>query len=95
MGCLVLICWLRKKYCKWHDSYSYTTNECNYFWQQAQSVINEGRLTLGDGARTKLDTDPFPVNVIMFEQKKVLMRTDQVETTKVKMLLALMSSGTG
>jgi hypothetical protein len=85
----------KKKYCKWHDSYSYTTNECNYFWQQVQSVINEGRLTLGDGARMKLDTDPFPVNVIEFEQKKVLVRTDQVETTKVKMLLALISSGTG
>jgi hypothetical protein len=21
----------RKKYCKWHDSYSHMTNECNYF----------------------------------------------------------------
>jgi hypothetical protein len=21
----------KKKYCKWHDSYSHTTNECNYF----------------------------------------------------------------
>jgi hypothetical protein len=20
-----------KKYCKWHNSFSYTTNECNYF----------------------------------------------------------------
>jgi hypothetical protein len=21
----------KKNYCKWHDSYSHTTNECNYF----------------------------------------------------------------
>jgi hypothetical protein len=21
----------KKKYCKWHDSYSHTTNECKYF----------------------------------------------------------------
>jgi hypothetical protein len=21
----------QKKYCKWHNSYSHTTNECNYF----------------------------------------------------------------
>jgi hypothetical protein len=24
----------KKKYCKWHDSYSHTTNECNYFQRQ-------------------------------------------------------------
>jgi hypothetical protein len=22
----------KKTYCKWHDSYTNTTNECNYFW---------------------------------------------------------------
>jgi hypothetical protein len=22
---------VKKTYCKWHDSYTYTTNECNYF----------------------------------------------------------------
>jgi hypothetical protein len=25
---------IRKKYCKWHDSFSHTTNECNYFHRQ-------------------------------------------------------------
>jgi hypothetical protein len=24
----------KRKYCKWHDSYSHTTNECNYFHRQ-------------------------------------------------------------
>jgi hypothetical protein len=23
---------LAKTYCKWHHSYTHTTNECNYFW---------------------------------------------------------------
>jgi hypothetical protein len=32
----------------------------------------------------KLDTDPFPINMIEFEQKKVLVRTYQAETTKGK-----------
>jgi hypothetical protein len=22
----------KKTYCRWHDSYTHTTNECNYFW---------------------------------------------------------------
>jgi hypothetical protein len=30
----------------------------------------------------KLDTDPFPVGMVELEQKKILVCTDQVETTK-------------
>jgi hypothetical protein len=31
----------KRKYCKWHDSYSHRTNECNYFHQQVQSALND------------------------------------------------------
>jgi hypothetical protein len=34
----------------------------------------------------KLDTDPFPINAIDFENKKILIRSDQAESTKGKML---------
>jgi hypothetical protein len=74
----------KKRYCKWHDSYSHTTNECNYFQQQVQSALNDGRLTLGDGSKMKLDVDPFQVNTIGFEEKKILVRSDQANTTKGK-----------
>jgi hypothetical protein len=30
----------------------------------------------------KLDTDPFPVGMVELEQKKILVCTDQAETTK-------------
>jgi hypothetical protein len=33
---------VRKKYCKWHDSFSHMTNECNYFHRQIQSALNDG-----------------------------------------------------
>jgi hypothetical protein len=33
---------VKKTNCKWHDSYTHTTNECNYFWRQVQLVINDG-----------------------------------------------------
>jgi hypothetical protein len=72
----------KKTYCKWHDSYTHTTNECNYFWQQVQLVINDGRLTLGDGGKMKLDTNPFHISMVELEHKKILVRTDQAETTK-------------
>jgi hypothetical protein len=32
----------------------------------------------------KLDVDPFPVDMINFEERRVLVRTDQVATTKGK-----------
>jgi hypothetical protein len=75
------------KYCKWHGTFSHTTNECNYFCRQVQSALNDGRLTLGEGHKMKLDTDLFPMNVNMinFEEKRVLVRTSQAVTTQEKM----------
>jgi hypothetical protein len=44
-----------------------------------QSVLNDGWLTLGNGHKMKLDVDPFLVNVNMinFEEKKILVRASQ------------------
>jgi hypothetical protein len=69
-------------YCKWHASYTHTTNECNYFRWRVQSVINNGRLRLGDGGKMKLDMNLFPVGTVALEQKKILLCTDHAETTK-------------
>jgi hypothetical protein len=74
----------KKTYCKWHDFYTHTTNECNYFQRRVQLAINDDRLTLGDGGKMKLDTNPFPVSMVELEHKKILVRTDQAETTKGK-----------
>jgi hypothetical protein len=74
----------KKKYCKYNDSYSHTINECNYFLRQVQSTLNDGQLTLGDDNKMKLNVDPFLVNTIGFEEKKVMVRIDQVESTKGK-----------
>jgi hypothetical protein len=74
----------KKTYGKWHDSYTHTTNECNYFQRQVQSMINNIRLTLGDRGKMKLDTDPFLVSMVKIKHKKILVRKDQAETTKGK-----------
>jgi hypothetical protein len=47
-------------------------------------VINDGRVNLDDGCKMKLNTDPFPVGMVEIEHKKILVRTDQAETTKDK-----------
>jgi hypothetical protein len=33
----------QKAYCRWHNSFSHATNDCNVFRRQVQSAINEGR----------------------------------------------------
>jgi hypothetical protein len=50
-------------------------------------MINNGRFTLGDGGKMKLNTDPFPIGMVELMNKRVLVRTDQVETTKAKNLV--------
>jgi hypothetical protein len=77
------------KYCKWHGTFSHMTSECNYFHQQVQAVLKDGRLMLGDGHRMKLDTDPFPANVntINFEDVKVLVRPEQPTQRGVRLSL--------
>jgi len=32
----------RHVYCKWHNSFSHATNDCNVFRRQIQSAVNEG-----------------------------------------------------
>nr|AAX95307.1 Retrotransposon gag protein, putative [Oryza sativa Japonica Group]ABA93246.1 retrotransposon protein, putative, unclassified [Oryza sativa Japonica Group] len=51
---------------------------------EVQSAIDEGRLKFTDGSKMKLDHDPFPVNTINFNNKKVLIRLEQAESTKGK-----------
>jgi hypothetical protein len=73
-------------YCKWHNSYSHATNDCNVFCGQVQSAITEGRLKFIESPQMKLDKDPFPTNMNMveLEGKKVLVRPSQAETVKGK-----------
>jgi hypothetical protein len=74
----------KKKYCKWHDSYSHTTNECNYFCWQVQSALNDGRLTLGDGSKMKLDVNPFLGSMVDHKEKEIFVHSGQASTTRGK-----------
>ena len=53
-----------RPYCKWHNSFSHTTNDCNVLRKQIQSAIEQGRLILGQ-YKMRVDSDPFPaVNMV-------------------------------
>src|SRR5579859_107349 len=75
---------LRKRaYCKYHNSYSHATNDCNVFRRQVQSALNEGRLSLTD---MQLDKNPFlaHINVVEAKAPAVLIRPEQAATAQGK-----------
>ena len=59
----------RRAYCKYHNSFSHATNDCNVFRRQIQSAINDGRLNF---AEMQVDKQPFPINTMDMEGKKML-----------------------
>jgi hypothetical protein len=70
-----------RAYCKCHNSFSHVTNDCNVFRRQIQSAINEGRFKFQE---MQEDTELFPMNVIDFEGKKVLIWPSTTDKGKGK-----------
>jgi hypothetical protein len=50
--------------------------------------LNDGRLMLEDCGMMKSDVDPFPVNMMSFGEKKILVWTDQGEKMKGNMVVS-------
>ena len=71
----------RRAYCKWHNSFSHATNDCNVFRRQVQSAINEGLLAFQE---MQVDTQPFPVNTIDVACEKILVRPEMADKSKSK-----------
>jgi hypothetical protein len=75
----------RRAYCKFHNSFSHATNDCNIFRRQIQSAINEGHLKFHE---MQVDENPSPnsafVNTLELSNPKVLIRPDQAEKAKGK-----------
>jgi hypothetical protein len=71
-----------RDYCKWHNSFSHSTNGCNVFRRQVQSAISDGRLAFLESSKMKFNTDPFPINLVDFTDKKMFIRSDQTESAR-------------
>jgi hypothetical protein len=74
----------RRAYCKWYNSFSHATNDCNVFRRQIQSAINEGRLKFQE---MQVDTEPFPMNMIDFEGKRILVWPNTADKGKDKEII--------
>jgi len=77
-------------YCKWHNTFSHATNDCNIFCRKIQSAVNKGRLAMHE---VKDDKASFPVHTIDLDKTKVLIRPEQAEGAKEKKILSLVSQG--
>jgi hypothetical protein len=73
-----------RAYCKWHNSFSQATSDCNVFHQQIQSAINEGRLSFQE---MQIYKQPFLVNIMELAGKKVLVRPDMADKYKGKNII--------
>ena len=75
-----------KKFCKFHNATSHSTNKCRVFWQHIQRAIQQGRLKFDTPRKMKIDDNPFPggqnmVDARLLEGKtKVLTSTRSRET---------------
>jgi hypothetical protein len=70
-----------RAYCKWHNSFSHATNDCNVLRRQIQSAIKEGRFKFQE---MQVDMEPFPMNMIDFEGKRILVRPNTADKGKEK-----------
>ena len=48
-----------KKFCKFHNATSHSTNECRIFRQHIQRAIQQGRLKFDTSRKMKIDDNPF------------------------------------
>ena len=69
----------RRAYCKFHNTFSHATNDCNVLRRQIQSAINEGRLII---PTMQIDKNSFPVHTLELMNSKVLIRPDQADKAK-------------
>ncbi|KAL2480328.1 Uncharacterized protein Adt_33294 [Abeliophyllum distichum] len=49
-----------KNYCKWHNAWSHTTNNCLVFRHVLQDAIESGRITFEAKKKMAVDENPFP-----------------------------------
>ena len=70
-----------KKFCKFYNATSHSTNECRIFWQHIQRAIQQGMLKFDTPRKIKVDDNPFPRNKNMVDAKLLKGKT-RVLTSK-------------
>ena len=58
-----------KKFCKFHNATSHSTNECRIFRQYIQRAIQQGKFKFDTPWKIKVDDNPFPKDQNMIDAK--------------------------
>ena len=73
-----------KKFCKFHNATSHSTNECRIFRQQIQKAIQQGKLKFNTPQKMKVDDNPFPRNQNMVDAKLLKGKTKVLTSTRAR-----------
>ena len=73
-----------KKFCKFHNATSHSTNECRIFRQHIQRGIQQGKLKLDTPRKMKVDDNPFPKDHNMVDVKLLKEKTEVLTSTRAK-----------
>ena len=73
-----------KKFCKFHNATSHSTNECRIFKQHIQRAIQQGRLKFDTPQKIKVDDNPFPGDKNMVDAGLFKGKTKILTSTKSK-----------
>ena len=70
-----------KKFCKFHNATSHSTNECRVFWQHIQMAIQQGRLKFDMPRKMEVDDNPFPGDQNMVDARLLKGKTKVLTST--------------
>ena len=73
-----------KKFCKFHNATSHSTNECRVFRQHIQRAIQQGRLKFDTPRKIKVDDNPFPRDQNMVDARFLKGKTKVLTSTRSK-----------
>ena len=71
-----------KKFYKFHNATSHSTNECRIFRQHIQRAIQQGRLKFDTPRKMKVDDNPFPGDQNMVDARLLKGKTKVLTSAK-------------
>jgi hypothetical protein len=71
-----------KRFCKFHNTTSHSTNECRIFRQHIQRAIQQGRLKFDTPQKMKVDDNPFPGDQNLVDARLLQGKTKVLTSTK-------------
>ena len=73
-----------KKFYKFHNATSHSTNVCRVFWQNIQRTIQQGRLKFDSPRKMKVDDNPFPRYQNMVDARLLKGKTKVLTSTRLR-----------